>query len=101
MARRAVAAPALAPSGETPLATLAGVGPAVAARLQARGLATLQDLWLHLPLRYEDRTRLTLIEDLRAGVPAQLEVRVTAVERGMRYRPMLKVAVEDEGRGTL
>ena len=80
---------------------LAGVGPAVAGKLQARGLGTLQDLWLHLPLRYEDRTRLTLIEDLRSGVPAQVEGRVLAVERGMRYRPMLKVAIEDEGRGTL
>ena len=80
---------------------LAGVGPAVAGKLQARGLGTLQDLWLHLPLRYEDRTRFTLIEDLRSGVPAQVEGRVMAVERGMRYRPMLKVAIEDEGRGTL
>jgi len=80
---------------------LAGVGPAVAGKLQARGLCTLQDLWLHLPLRYEDRTRLTLIEDLRSGVPAQVEGRVMALERGMRYRPMLKVAIEDEGRGTL
>ncbi|MDY1032754.1 ATP-dependent DNA helicase RecG [Stenotrophomonas sp. CFBP8980] len=99
MARKA--APALAPSGEASLAMLAGVGPAVAGKLQARGLGTLQDLWLHLPLRYEDRTRLTLIEDLRSGVPAQVEGRVMAVERGMRYRPMLKVAIEDEGRGTL
>jgi ATP-dependent DNA helicase RecG len=95
------AAPALAPSGEASLAMLAGVGPAVAGKLQARGLGTLQDLWLHLPLRYEDRTRLTLIEDLRSGAPAQVEGRVMAVERGMRYRPMLKVAIEDEGRGTL
>jgi ATP-dependent DNA helicase RecG len=98
---RKAAAPALAPSGEASLAMLAGVGPAVAGKLQARGLGTLQDLWLHLPLRYEDRTRLTLIEDLRSGVPAQVEGRVMAVERGMRYRPMLKVAIEDEGRGTL
>lgn len=101
MARKAAAAPALAPAGEAPLATLAGVGPAVAARLQARGLSTLQDLWLHLPLRYEDRTRLTAVDALRAGVPAQVEGRVVAVERGMRYRPMLKVAIEDESRGTL
>lgn len=80
---------------------LAGVGPAVAAKLAARGLLTLQDLWLHLPLRYEDRTALTRIQDLRNGVPAQVEGRVVAVERGMRFRPMLKVAVEDEGQGTL
>lgn len=80
---------------------LAGVGPAVAAKLATRGLLTLQDLWLHLPLRYEDRTALTRIQDLRNGVPAQVEGRVVAVERGMRFRPMLKVAVEDEGQGTL
>jgi ATP-dependent DNA helicase RecG len=101
VARKAAVTPVLSPSGEASLAMLAGVGPAVAAKLQARGLATLQDLWLHLPLRYEDRTRLTRIEDLRNGVPAQVEGRVVAVERGMRYRPMLKVAVEDEGQGTL
>ena len=32
-----------------PLSRLAGVGPRVAAKLEARGLTTLQDLWLHLP----------------------------------------------------
>jgi len=73
----------------------------VAAKLAARGLSSLQDLWLHLPLRYEDRTALTRIQDLRNGVPAQVEVRVVAVDRGMRFRPTLKVAVEDEGQGTL
>ena len=31
---------------------------ALAEKLAARGLLTLQDLWLHLPLRYEDRTRI-------------------------------------------
>ncbi|WP_312316746.1 ATP-dependent DNA helicase RecG [Stenotrophomonas sp.] len=101
MARKAAATPALAPSGEASLSMLAGVGPAVAAKLASRGLLTLQDLWLHLPLRYEDRTALTRIQDLRNGVPAQVEGRVVAVERGMRFRPMLKVAVEDEGQGTL
>jgi len=101
VARRPAVTPALAPSGEASLAVLAGVGPAVAAKLAARGLSSLQDLWLHLPLRYEDRTTLTRIQDLRNGVPAQVEVRVVAVDRGMRFRPTLKVAVEDEGQGTL
>ena len=101
MARKTAVTPALAPSGEASLAMLAGVGPAVAAKLAARGLLSLQDLWLQLPLRYEDRTALTRIEDLRNGVPAQVEGQVVAVERGMRRRPMLKVAIEDEGQGTL
>lgn len=101
MARSRVPAPALAAAGEASLALLPGIGPAVAAKLQARGLSTLQDLWLHLPLRYEDRTRLTTIAALQPGIAAQVEGRVSAVERGFRYRPMLRVAIEDDSYGTL
>ena len=84
-----------------PLSRLAGVGPRVAAKLEARGLTTLQDLWLHLPLRYEDRTTLLPIRALKPGMAAQVEGRVEAVERGFRYRPMLRVAIGDESGGTL
>ena len=80
---------------------LAGVGPRVAEKLAARGLLTLQDLWLHLPLRYEDRTQLTPIRSLQPGVPAQVEGRVEAVERGFRYRPVLRVAIGDTSQATL
>src|SRR6187455_3737915 len=80
---------------------LAGVGPRAAEKFAARGLLTLQDLWLHLPLRYEDRTRITPIRALQPGVAAQVEGRVEAVERGFRYRPLLRVAVGDDSRATL
>ncbi len=85
----------------TPIATLPGAGPKLREKLEARGLSTLQDLWLHLPLRYEDRTTLTSIRRLQPGVPAQVEGRVEAVERGFRYRPVLRVAVGDDSGGTL
>ncbi|WP_420007673.1 ATP-dependent DNA helicase RecG [Xanthomonas sacchari] len=101
MPRVQVPAPALSAAGEVPLTTLPGVGPKLAEKFAARGLSTLQDLWLHLPLRYEDRTRLTTVAALQPGVPAQVEGRVQAVDRGFRYRPMLRVAVADESRGTL
>ncbi|MCD9088006.1 ATP-dependent DNA helicase RecG [Stenotrophomonas sp. SY1] len=84
-----------------PLSRLAGVGPRVAAKLEARGLTTLQDLWLHLPLRYEDRTTLLPIRALKAGMPAQIEGRVEAVERGFRYRPVLRVAISDDSGASL
>ena len=84
-----------------PLSRLAGVGPRVAAKLEARGLTSLQDLWLHLPLRYEDRTTLLPIRALKAGMAAQVEGRVEAVERGFRYRPVLRVAISDDSRATL
>lgn len=90
------------PAFNQPIAgNLTGVGPRVAAKLAARGLLTLQDLWLHLPLRYEDRTRLTPIRGLLPGVPAQVEGQVEAVERGFRYRPTLRVAIGDPSGGTL
>ncbi|HQY81987.1 ATP-dependent DNA helicase RecG [Thermomonas sp.] len=101
MVRSARAGPTLAASGAAPLASLPGVGPALAEKLAARGLLTLQDLWLHLPRQYEDRTSLAPIRQLQAGVAVQVEGRVEAVERGFRYRPMLRVALSDESRATL
>ena len=87
--------------GLSPLGTLPGVGPALAATLAKLGLERVQDLWFHLPLRYEDRTRVTAIGDLRPGDRAQVLGTVEAVERGFRYRPQLKVALGDDSRQTL
>jgi ATP-dependent DNA helicase RecG len=101
MKRVAGLSPALSDIGEASLATLPGVGPRVAEKRAARGLATLQDLWLQLPRQYEDRTSIVAIRDLRPGVAAQVEGRVEAVERGFRYRPMLRVAIVDDSRATL
>ena len=101
MARVAHAAPAFAAVGETPLTALPGCGPKVAEKLAARGLGCLQDLWLQLPRQYEDRTRLTPIARLQPGVAAQVEGRVEAVERGFRFRPVLRVAIGDDSSATL
>lgn len=87
--------------GVTPVGALPGVGPALAAALARLGLERVQDLWFHLPLRYEDRTRVTAIADLRVGERAQVEGVVEAVERGFRYRPQLKVAIGDTSQHTL
>ncbi|MGL6291816.1 MAG: ATP-dependent DNA helicase RecG [Silanimonas sp.] len=95
MPRSATPAPALA-GGEAPVTRLPGVGPAVAEKLAERGIHTLQDLWFLLPLRYEDRTRLTPIRDLRPGPALQAEGRVRHVERLFRGRPMLKVTLADD-----
>ncbi len=93
-------APQLDPAAQ-PLLALGGVGAKVAEKLAARGLTTLQDLWFHLPRQYEDRTELTPIRMLQPGRPAQVEGRVEAVERGYRFRPMLRVAIGDESGATL
>jgi ATP-dependent DNA helicase RecG len=87
--------------GLAPAATLPGVGPALAETLRKLGIERVQDLWFHLPLRYEDRTRITPIRDLVAGESAQVAGVVEAVETGFRYRPQLRVAITDASRETL
>ncbi|WP_430387606.1 ATP-dependent DNA helicase RecG [Dyella sp. 20L07] len=103
MPPRSARATAMLPSdpGATPVAALPGVGPALAETLSRLGLERVQDLWFHLPLRYEDKTRVTAIADLRPGERAQVEGVVEAVERGFRYRPQLKVAIGDDSQQTL
>lgn len=96
VSRARLPTPNLTAAGDAPLTVLAGVGAKLAGKLAGRGILTLQDLWLQLPLRYEDRTRLTPVAQLQAGVPAQVEGRVESVERGFRYRPMLRVALADD-----
>ena len=52
---------------ERPVTALRGVGPALAELLAKLGLHTVQDVLFHLPLRYEDRTRVVPIGTLRNG----------------------------------
>ena len=83
-------------TGDSPVTALSGVGPALAAQLERMGLQRIQDLWFHLPLRYEDRTRIMPIADMISGTRVQAQVRVVSVETGYRFRPQLKVLVADD-----
>ena len=98
---RRLATPSVDDPGVLPVGTLPGVGPAFAETLKKLGLERVQDLWFHLPLRYEDRTEVTPIRDVRIGESAQVIGVVEAVERGFRYRPQLRVAIGDDSRATL
>ncbi|WP_081630748.1 ATP-dependent DNA helicase RecG [Thioalkalivibrio sp. ALE16] len=95
---RAAEQPTRAPSVDlqAPLTTLKGVGPAVAERLERLGLVQAGDLLFHLPLRFEDRTRLTPIAALRPGLAALFEGRVTHAEVVHRRRRMLVVTLADD-----
>jgi ATP-dependent DNA helicase RecG len=53
------------------------------------------DLALHLPLRYEDETRLTKLRDAREGDTVQIEGVVTKCEITYRPRRQLLVTVDD------
>jgi len=59
------------------------------------GLVRDIDLALHLPLRYEDETRITALKNACEGDTVQIEATVTACEVQLRPRRMLKVTVDD------
>lgn len=81
---------------QVPCSTLRGVGPKLSQLLANYGLHSVQDILLHLPLRYQDRTRLTTIAELRAGDLAVIEGRIESVEVKPGKRPMLSCYLNDE-----
>ena len=82
------------------LTVLKGVGPALAATLARLGLHRVEDLLFLLPLRYEDRTRLTRLGSLRPGTRAMVSGEVLLAETVYRGRRSLLVRIGD-GTGQL
>ena len=69
--------------------------PAIQEKLRKLGLTRRDDLVLHLPLRYEDETRVTLIGEAMPGVPVQVDAEVLDVSVQFRPRRQLVVTVAD------
>ena len=83
-----------------PVTVIKGVGAALAEKLARVGLENLQDLLFHLPLRYQDRTRIVPIGALRPGQDAVIEGTVAGADVVMGRRRSLLVRLQD-GSGTL
>jgi ATP-dependent DNA helicase RecG len=84
-----------------PVERLKRVGPRVAERLGKLGIRTVQDLLFHLPIRYQDRTRLVPIAALRPGDEALVEGEIGDVELSGGRRRSFKVWLADESAGGL
>ncbi|EIK9593429.1 ATP-dependent DNA helicase RecG, partial [Salmonella enterica] len=83
-----------------PLNSLTGVGAAQSSKLAKIGLHTVQDLLLHLPLRYEDRTHLYPIGELLPGIYATVEGEVLNCNITFGGRRMMTCQISD-GSGIL
>jgi ATP-dependent DNA helicase RecG len=77
---------------------LAGVGPAVAEKLKRLEIYSIQDVLFHLPLRYEDRTRLTPIGSVRVGQQVLIEgvIGHSEIKFGGRGRRSLLCHLSDD-----
>jgi ATP-dependent DNA helicase RecG len=78
-----------------PVTVLRGVGASLAARLRALGVETTQDLLFLLPLRYEDRTRVVPLGELRPGQRACVEGEVLLTEVAFRGRRQMLCKIAD------
>lgn len=93
--------PTIAPS---PLAgrnvsRLKGVGPAVAEKLKKLNISTVEDLLFHLPLRYQDRSKITPIGAVRFGLEVVIEGDIIGSDIIQSKRRSLLCKVQD-GTGT-
>ena len=82
------------------LTSLRGVGPQLEQRLNGLGIHSVKDLLFHLPLRYEDRTRLAPIGALFPGTRVLIEGEIehSAI---VRTRRSMLVVVMSDGTGRL
>jgi ATP-dependent DNA helicase RecG len=83
-----------------PVTALKGVGSKVAQRLQKLGIHQVQDLLFHLPLRYQDRTRLQPMGSLRLHQEVLVEgvVSISQIKFGRRRSLICRI---EDGTGAL
>jgi ATP-dependent DNA helicase RecG len=75
--------------------SLSRLGPSVRARLDQLGIRREFDFILHLPLRYEDETRITAIAQAPAGEGVQIEGIVQSTDIVYRPRRQLVCRIKD------
>ena len=80
---------------DQPITQLRGVGSEISKRLSKINLKTFRDLLFHLPIRYEDRTRLVPVKDCVVGTKAlvQGEVISSTIHKGRKR--WLEVLMKD------
>ncbi len=79
-----------------PVTQLKGVGARTAEQLARLEIYTVEELLFHLPMRYEDRTRITPIHFLQAGQLGLVEGRVETVEIKQGKKRVLTCSLHDE-----
>ena len=85
---------------DDPVTRLRGVGASLAERLARLQVRCVRDLLFHLPLRYEDRTRVTPVGSVRPGSTVVLEGVIKAADVVFGRRRSFLCRLQD-GTGTL
>ncbi len=77
------------------LTELKGIGEKTAQKLQLLGIKHVIDLLFHLPLRYQDKTKITAINQLNFGQTALIEGEIVKTYQINSRKPMLVCEIDD------
>lgn len=83
----------------SPITDLKGVGAKMAEKLAKLGLLHLQDVLFHLPLRYEDRSRLYPIAGLTPFLHATVQGEIIDASIQFGRKRMLRIKIRDDSGG--
>lgn len=78
------------------LQKLKGVGPKTVEKLESLGIQSVEDVLFHLPFRYQDRTRILTIADLRPGDQAVIEGEIISSRVKFAGKRQLEVLLQDK-----
>lgn len=78
------------------LTKIKGIGPKLAENFSKLGIQSVQDLLFHLPFRYQDRTQVSAIGQLRPGEYAQVEGVVSNQQILFGRKRSLLVRIKDD-----
>ncbi|HXH85150.1 MAG TPA: hypothetical protein VNN07_19735, partial [Candidatus Tectomicrobia bacterium] len=93
-----------APTLATPLQYVKGIGPRRAAQIERKGLRTVEDALFFLPLRHEDRTRLTPLRAIVVGETATCGGTIVGISPpppGRPRAPLVLMLRDASGFGTV
>ncbi len=85
-----------------PVSTLKGVGPKRAVFFVQKGIRTILDLLFFIPIRYEDRTKITPLQEAQEGIPVQVLGKVVFGKEEMFFRSkkrIFRILIRDERSG--
>ncbi|HET9843600.1 MAG TPA: ATP-dependent DNA helicase RecG [Gammaproteobacteria bacterium] len=80
---------------DTSLSELSGVGPSFASKLKKIQLETMRDAIFHFPLRYEDRTHLLPLRDVKPLPKALIQGKILKTQQHRGKRTWLELVIQE------
>ena len=83
------------------LENISGIGPSIKNKLNSIGVFNSRDLCFHLPVHYQDRTKVINLADAEIGKEVFIECNITSCQVLYRPRKMMMIKASDSSRSIL